>query len=185
MNATNTNRVSHRTLRTRCLYLDVFLWKQYKTFASYKDFCKLQSFCLYTPLLKLTKSFFSSTYLLKLTSSKTFVTRESVSVVIAFPFFRSRFCQYFTYVLISCEVQTRYLKILKYSAQYIRDHLSGTRVRIWIGSEYDAVFSFSCIASCNLTKTFAFSCMSFSSRIRLWSIQTVNLFFLCFWNIAL
>ena len=28
--------------------------------------------------------------------------------------------------LISCEVQTRYSKTLKYSEQYIRDHLSGT-----------------------------------------------------------
>ena len=65
--------------------------------------------------------------------------------------------------LISCEVQTRYSKTLKYSEQYIRDHLSGTKVRIWIGSEYDAVFDFSCIASCNLTKTFTFFCMSFLS----------------------
>ena len=81
-----------------------------------------------------------------------------------FLFFRSRCFQYFTYFLISCEVQTRYSKILKYSEQYIRDHLSGTKVRIWIGSEYDAVFNFSCIASCNLTKTFTFSCMSFLSQ---------------------
>ena len=34
--------------------------------------------------------------------------------------------------LISCEVQTRYSKTLKYSEQYIRDHLSGTKVRIWV-----------------------------------------------------
>ena len=34
--------------------------------------------------------------------------------------------------MISCEVQTR---IVKYSEQYIRDHLSGTKLRIWIGSE--------------------------------------------------
>ena len=85
-------------------------------------------------------------------------------MVIAFPMFRSRFCQYFTYFLISCEVQTRYSKILKYSEQYIRDHLSGTRGRMLIVSEYDAVFSFSCIASCNLAKTFAFACMPFSSK---------------------
>ena len=65
--------------------------------------------------------------------------------------------------LISCEVQTRYSKILKYSEQYIRNHLSGTKVRIWIGSEYDVAFNFSCIASCSLTKTFTYSCMSFSS----------------------
>ena len=42
--------------------------------------------------------------------------------------------------LISCEVQKRYSRILKYFEQYIRNHLSGTKVRIWIGSEYDAVF---------------------------------------------
>ena len=48
---------------------------------------------------------------------------------------------------ISCEVQTRYSKKLKYSEQYIRDHLSGTKVRIWIYSEYEAIFNFSCIAS--------------------------------------
>ena len=65
--------------------------------------------------------------------------------------------------LISCEVQTRYSKILKYFEQHIRDHLSGSKVRIWIGSEYDAVYDFSCIASCNLTKTFTFFRMSFLS----------------------
>ena len=32
--------------------------------------------------------------------------------------------------LIPCEVQTRYSKILIYSEQHIRDHLSGTKVRI-------------------------------------------------------
>ena len=32
--------------------------------------------------------------------------------------------------------------MLKYSEQSIRDHLSGTKVRNWIGSEYDAVFNF-------------------------------------------
>ena len=41
----------HRTLRTQYFYLDVIIWKQYKILASYKDFCKLQSFCLCTPLL--------------------------------------------------------------------------------------------------------------------------------------
>ena len=41
----------HRTLRTKYLHLDIFLWKQYIILASYKDFCKLQSFCLCTPLL--------------------------------------------------------------------------------------------------------------------------------------
>ena len=75
----------HRTLRTQYLHLGVFLWKQYKILASY-------SFCLCTPLLTLTKSFFSSIHQLKLSSSKTFFTRWSVSVMTAFPFLRSRFC---------------------------------------------------------------------------------------------
>ena len=65
--------------------------------------------------------------------------------------------------LISCEVQTGYSKTSKYSEQYIWDHLSGTKVRIWICSEYDAVFSFSYITSCNLTKYFTFCFISFLS----------------------
>ena len=44
----------HRTLRTQHLPLSVFLWKYYIILASYKDFCKLQSFSLCTPLLTLT-----------------------------------------------------------------------------------------------------------------------------------
>ena len=72
----------HRTFITRYLHLEVFLWKQYIILASYKDFCKLQSFCLCTRLLL----YLSNTYLLKLSSSQTFATRWSVSVVIAFPF---------------------------------------------------------------------------------------------------
>ena len=64
----------------------------------------------------------------------------------------------------SCEVPTRYSKIWKYFEQYIRDHLSDTKVRIWIGSEYDAIFIIFYIASCNLTKIFTFSCMSFLSQ---------------------
>ena len=64
---------------------------------------------------------------------------------------------------ISCKVQTRYSMILKYSQQYIWDHLSGNKVKIWICSAYDAVFNSSCIASCNLTKTFPFSFISFLS----------------------
>ena len=82
----------HRTLRTEYLHLGVFLWKHYIILASYKDFCKLQSFWLCPPLLTLTSSFFSGTYLLKFSSSYTFVTRLSISLVIVFPCFRSRFC---------------------------------------------------------------------------------------------
>ena len=38
----------HRTLRTQYLHLYGFLWKQYKTFASYKDFWKLQLLFMYS-----------------------------------------------------------------------------------------------------------------------------------------
>ena len=88
-----------------------------------------------------------------------FVTRRSVSVVMAFPFLGTGFANILPKVF-----QTRYSKILKYSEQYIWDHLSGTKVRIWIGSEHDAVFNFSCIASWNLTKTFTFYCMAVLSQ---------------------
>ena len=66
MSATNANSESflsqpeltiwvsrHRTFRTQYLHLGVFLWKQYIIRASYKGFCKLQSFCLCTLLLTL------------------------------------------------------------------------------------------------------------------------------------
>ena len=38
----------HRTLRTQYLHLGVFLWKQYKILASYKDFCQLQLLFMYS-----------------------------------------------------------------------------------------------------------------------------------------
>ena len=107
----------------------------------------------------------------------------------------------------------KYSRMLKNSELYIRDHLSGTKVTIWIDSEYDAVFDFSCIASWpfiryqgnNLDCFWIWCCFRFFLRclvqpnqdihcllhvifiirIRLCIIQTVNLYFLCFWNIAL
>ena len=91
----------HRTLRTQYLHLGVFLWKQYIILASYKNFCKLQSFCLCTLLLL----YFSDKYLLKLSSSQTRVTRWSVSVVIAFPFLGAFFANIPLTFLILCEVQ--------------------------------------------------------------------------------
>ena len=66
-------------------------------------------------------------------------------MVIAFPFLGAGFANISPTFLISCEVQTRYSKTLKYSEQSIRDHLVGSKVRIWIFSEYDAVFNLSCI----------------------------------------
>ena len=81
----------HKPLSSQYLHLVVFLWKQYKILASYQDFCKLLFFFKYS-FTHTNIVFFSITYLLKLSSSKTFVTRWSVSGMIAFPFFRSRFC---------------------------------------------------------------------------------------------
>ena len=63
-------------------------------------------------------------------------------MVIAFPFLGSGFANIPPTFLISCETQTRYSKTSKYSEQYIRDHLSDTKVRIWIDFEYDAVLIF-------------------------------------------
>ena len=59
-----------------------------------------------------------------------------------FSFFRSGFANISPTFLISCDVQTRYSKTLRYSEQYIRDHLSGIKVKISICSEYDAVSNF-------------------------------------------
>ena len=49
-----------------------------------------------------------------------------------FPFLGAGFASIPPTFLISCEVQTRYSKTLKYSEQYIRirDHLLGIKVRI-------------------------------------------------------
>ena len=38
----------HRTLKTQYLHLGVFLWKQYKILASYKDFFKSQFLFMYS-----------------------------------------------------------------------------------------------------------------------------------------
>ena len=38
----------HRALRTQYLHLGIFLWKQYKIIASYKDFYKLQFLLMYS-----------------------------------------------------------------------------------------------------------------------------------------
>ena len=85
-------------------------------------------------------------------------------MVIVFPFLRAGFSNIPRTFLISFEVQTRHSKPLKDSEQYIRDHLSGTKVVIWICCEYDAVFIFSYIFLCNLTKPFTLCFISFLSE---------------------
>ena len=62
--------------------------------------------------------------------------------MIVYSFLRADFANVQPTFLISCAVHTRYSKTLKYSEQFFRHHLLGTKVRIWICSEYDAVFNF-------------------------------------------
>ena len=116
----------HRTLKTQYFHLGDFLWKQYKFFT--KTFARC-SFCLCTPLLTLTKSFFTSTYLLKLPLpthlQKRLLLKEVFKWWKLFFFSGAGFVNISPTFLIACEVQTRYSRILKYSEQYIRDHLSG------------------------------------------------------------
>ena len=50
--------------------------------------------------------------------------------MIVFPFFGAGFPNIPPAFFISSDVQTSYSKTLKYSEQYIRDHLSGTKIRI-------------------------------------------------------
>ena len=152
MSATNANRVSHFWASQNNIYVS-----RHRTLKN--QYLHLGDFCLCTPLLL----YFSGTYLLKLSFSQMFVTRWSVSVVIVFPFLGVGFANIPPTFFISCEVQTKYSKTLKYSQQYIWGYLSGTKLRIWVCSEYDAIFNFSCIALCNITESFTFSFIPFSS----------------------
>ena len=65
-----------------------------------------------------------------------------MKVVIDFPFSGADVANIPPTFLISCEVQTKYSEISKYSEQYIQDHSSGSKANIWICSEYDEVFIF-------------------------------------------
>ena len=69
--------------------------------------------------------------------------------------------------------------MLKYFEQYIRDHLSGTKVRISIGSEYDVVFDFFCFASYNLTKhSLSFACHFYQKNQALNYLNSQFVFFM-------
>ena len=91
----------------------------------------------------------------------------------SFYFLGAGFANILPTFLISCEFQTRYSKTLKYSEQYIRDHLSGTKVRIWICSGYDAVFTFSYIALCESSTCSVISLLSRESGSEFSNIQLV------------
>ena len=95
-------------------------------------------------------------------------------MVIVFLFLGRGFANIPPTFFISFEVQTRYSKTFKYSEQYIRDHLSGTNVRIWVCSEYDAVFN--CLVEPNLV-TLSYH---FFHKNQTLNFQTVNLYFVYF-----
>ena len=78
----------HRTLRTQYLHLGIFLWKQYKILASYKDFCNLQFLFMYS--ITYTNIVFLFKYLPTEIVIFKNVSRWSVSVMIAFPFFQEQ-----------------------------------------------------------------------------------------------
>ena len=115
----------HRTLKTQSLHLSIFLWKQYKILASSKTFASCKVF-IYVLL-------YSHVCLFKNLPTEIIISKNvwwSVSVVLTFPFLGAGFANISPTFLISCEVQTKYSKMLKYSEQYIQDHLSGTKIRI-------------------------------------------------------
>ena len=146
----------NRPLRIKYLHLDVSLWKQYKIQVA--KFLFMYSFT-YTNIVFLFKHLSAGIVMFKSVCNR----RWSVSVMILFPFLGAGFANISPTFLISYKLQTRFSEILKYSERYIWDNLSGTKVRIWIRSEYDTVFNFSCIALCELTKALTFSCMSILS----------------------
>ena len=97
-------------------------------------------------------------------------------------FFRGRFCSYPTYFF---DYIWSSNKVFKDIEIFWTLH-SGTKVRIWICSDDDAVFNFSCIASWKPDQLINFLFHnSFIIRIRLWIFQTVNSYFACFRNITL
>ena len=182
MSATNTNRVSHYSANQSTPFgsQGTELWESNIDILVYNS-CKLQGllrvakFLFMYSFTHINISFFSPTYW-NCHLHKRLLPDE---VMIMFPFLGADFANIPPTFFISYEIQTRYLKTLKYSEQYVQDLLSGTKVRIWICSKYDAVLNFSCIASSNLTKSFTLFHIIFIIRIRLWIFETVNLYFVC------
>ena len=87
----------HLCLKAQIFQKTVFTYGRFSLKAVYNS-CKLQrllkvsKFLFMYSFTRSNKVFFSGTYIIKLSSSLTFVTRGSVSVVIVFPFFRCRIC---------------------------------------------------------------------------------------------
>ena len=149
---------------------------------NYKGFCKLQSFCLCTPLLL----YFSDTYLLNLSSSYTFVTSWSASVAIVFPFFKSRFCNYSIYIFDFMWSSSKVFKDIKiFSAVHLRPFIryQGKKLDLfWIWCLFQSFLH--CLIQPSQVIYSPFHII-FIISTRLWILQPVNLRFVCFWNIAL
>ena len=114
------------------------------------------------------------------------VTRWSVSVMIAFAFFRSRFYWYFTYLFDFMWSSNKAFKDIKifwtiHSRPFIR--YQGKNLDwFWIWCCFQ--FFLHCLVQPNQGIHFLLYVI-FIIRIRLWIIQTVILYFLYFWNITL
>ena len=138
----------HRTLRTQYLHLGVFLRKQYIIIANCKVF-------VYVLLYYFT--FQTPTYW-NCRLHKCFLPDE-----VFFPFLEQVLLIF--HLLFSFHVKfkqgiQRHENILNSTFETIDQ---GTKVRIWICSEYNVVFNSSCIALCNLTTSVTFSFTSFLS----------------------
>ena len=138
MSATNANRVGHfwasqntpfGSQGTELWEPNIYIWMLF--FQSVYNSSKLQR------LLQVSKFLFMYSF----THTKIVflfrhlppeITRWSVSVVIVFLFLGAGFANIPATFLIS--------KTLKYSEQYIRDHLSDTKAKSWICSACHAVF---------------------------------------------
>ena len=138
MSATNANRVGHfwasqntpfGSQGTELWEPNIYIWMLF--FQSVYNSSKLQR------LLQVSKFLFMYSF----THTKIVflfrhlppeITRWSVSVVIVFLFLGAGFANIPPTFLIS--------KTLKYSEQYIRDHLSDTKAKSWICSACHAVF---------------------------------------------
>ena len=95
-------RTHHFSLKAQKFENPIFTFECFSFKAVYNS-CKLQRLLQVAKFLLMysfthTNIVFSFTYLLKCSSSQTFVTRRNVSVLIVFPSFTISFCLYSTYI---------------------------------------------------------------------------------------
>ena len=104
----------------------------------------------------------------------------------SFSFFRRRFCKYSTYFLNFMWSPNKVFKDIKlFSTVHLRPFIRYQGKNLdwfWIWCCFR--FFLHCLVQPNQDIHFLLHVI-FIIRIRLWIIQTVNLYFLCFWNIAL